>query len=861
MASPESTRTAAPSPAAVPPVLPPISPGAVRIVLFGMPAAGKSSLLGAAAQAAQTQEHLFSGRLNDQSHGLAELQHRLYEERARPTSEEVAPYPVEFEPFVADGTGGGKVDAVFIDCDGRVANDLLARRRSLADDSPEGTLAREVMQADCLVLVVDAAAPAAQVEADFAEFGRFLRLLERSRGQRSEIGGLPVFLVLTKCDLLAQPDDSASDWMERIEERKRQVHQRFQAFLSRQHGDGEPLPFGRIDLHLWATAVKRPPLKNTPARPREPYGVAELMRQSLEYAQHFHQRRRRSGRRLLLTVFGAGGLVAAMTAVALGLFFFSQAKPPVPLEAKVRNYLYREEQTTSGRLREPLQPKIGELTDLLNDKDFSQLPPDLQAAVHTRLDELLAYRGYLQKLREVPSPATARSEGDLDRIEDLLKTKLVPPEPYGRDWGQTEAALLREKQLDNIKLLREAVENVAGWYDARNKEGRALLLYSVEGPGGESRWANWYDEFRTLLQRADNPDFREKDPVPGSTTITYETVLRFNRVRELRSEWEAIRKKLERVRDLAAALGLISGVPDRPPVLVIPRPPQFSAVAIPSHPDTAVTRLDTLRAKYPNYEKDFTPDGLEPSIAGSIHKAAQANFGNLLEAGQERVLRELQRRAGAGGRETPELWRDLLNTWLRNPADMDAWRTLALVLSRLAGSEDDPLKDLTDFLKKDQFDLELRRPALRVNVRRLNLKPAGRLQVFHFRTRPPEAGKEPEPALVYEVTGRPDESGDYVTYSFRQEGSGRLQPYQPGDVLYARLPVEYGGNSDWLLTWAVGRSQVFQFEHLTESPVLHLKNQAPTRDNVTRDGDVTLEFTPPVPAVPALVPKVKLGGQ
>src|SRR5262249_58461173 len=116
------------------------------------------------------------------------------------------------------------------------------------------------------------------------------------------------------------------------------------------------------------------------------------------------------------------------------------------------------------------------------------------------------------------------------------------------------------------------------------------------------------------------------------------------------------------------------------------------------------------------------------------------------------------------GREPPDLWRDLLNAWLRNPPDMDAWRTLALVLSRLTGAEDDPLKDLTDFLKRDQFDLELRRPTLKVNVRRLNLKPAGRRQGFHFRTRPPEAGKEPEPAPGIEGTCRPGAPGSCRTH-------------------------------------------------------------------------------------------------
>src|SRR5262245_34387476 len=160
------------------------NPNAVHIVLFGMPAAGKSSLLGALAQAAQAQEHLLNGRLNDLTHGLDELRHRLYDESPRRTAEEVVPYPVDYEPFSRDG-GGPKeqLHAVVSDCDGRVANDLLVRRQAIDDRSPEGTLAHEVTAADTLVLVIDAAAPPSQVETDFTEFDRFLRQMETSRGR------------------------------------------------------------------------------------------------------------------------------------------------------------------------------------------------------------------------------------------------------------------------------------------------------------------------------------------------------------------------------------------------------------------------------------------------------------------------------------------------------------------------------------------------------------------------------------------------------------------------------------------------------------------------------------------------------
>src|SRR6516162_6997600 len=313
----------------------------LSIVLFGMPAAGKSSLLGALAQAAEAQEHLLNGHLTDVSHGLDELRRRVYEESPRRTAEEVVPYPIDFEPFPQNGRADGDkehLNAVVIDCDGRVANDLLVRRQDLSDDSPEGTLAHEVVEADTLVLVIDASAPPTQVEADFAEFDRFLRQLEAGRSRRAEVGGMPVFLVLTKCDLLAQPGDKPSDWMERIEQRKRDVDARFRSFLARRERESGPLPFGRIDLHLWATAIKRPALAGSPAKAREPYGVAELFRQCLEQAAAFRERRRRSGRRLFWTVGAASGLVALLLSLTVALAIFNQAPKGGELLARVQDY-------------------------------------------------------------------------------------------------------------------------------------------------------------------------------------------------------------------------------------------------------------------------------------------------------------------------------------------------------------------------------------------------------------------------------------------------------------------------------------------------------------------------------------------
>src|SRR5205085_177100 len=253
--------------------------------------------------AAQTQEHVLNGRLLDQGHGLVELQRRLYEERPRQTLEEVAPFPVRLEPFPQRGDDAAPppLDAVLFDCDGRVANELLTDKGALQGGRPRGELARAVLRADTLVLAVDAAADPATLQRDFGQFALFLRLLEQGRGQRTEVGGLPVYLILTKCDLLAHPADTAAGWMDRIEERKRQVDRSFQEFLARQ-AEREHMPFGKIELHLWATAVKRPALADAPAKPREPYGVAELFRQCLASGVAYREHRQRAESRLQWTV-------------------------------------------------------------------------------------------------------------------------------------------------------------------------------------------------------------------------------------------------------------------------------------------------------------------------------------------------------------------------------------------------------------------------------------------------------------------------------------------------------------------------------------------------------------------------------
>lgn len=817
-----------------------LSSDGLRLVLFGMPDAGKSSLLGALAEAAQSQAHLLNGHLTDRSGGLAELQHRLYEDKPRETLEEVVPYAVTFKPFAGQGSEAAAeaTDAILVDCDGRVANELLTRRRPLVEDSPNRNLAHAILDADTLLLVVDASANPSQVDADFSEFGRFLRLLEQNRGRRSDVGGLPVFLVLSKCDLLAQPGDTPAAWMERIEERKRQVDARFQAFLARQKAEG-PLPFGRIDLHVWASAVKRPPLAGSPAKPREPYGVAELFRQAFALALAFEQRQSRSGRRLLWTVAGGTGAIAAMVAVVAALLFNRpQEEPGVQeLATKIESYRAREAQTPSSRLRGPLQRKISELTELETDPKFSRLPRETQDYVRGRLHELQDYRSYEEKLRALPRIDRIRSTRELEEMENTLARLALPPE-HQPDWNQTDAALYRAQLLEDTKALRKAVTQAEDWYDSLIRRGQALWTFAGHKPGVPVAWSDWQREVQALLAEADTPLHRPTDRLPGSSLL-YSTALQVDKAAAAHDDWEALRRRLERVRDLSTALGLPGSLPGRSPLDL---PAGFQA-------EQAAGRLHELEKMYPRFQQEFTLADLPEAIVSEIRQTARTRYEHAIRAGQEVVLRHLKE-VSHGERESPEAWRRL-RPWLSAPEDLRAWRALAVLLARLHDpAAPDPVTALDAFLGREQFDISVRRLTLEI-ADDAKVRPEGRLQIRHY------SGGEKSPPLVFEPTGeeRHDARRRVTRYAFQPQGNASLT-YKPGDTLWADLPVQNAGVPGWILTWARNRSQVYQFERLVRPPRLHPKDQANTLGEV-QEG-ISLEILPEdgVPKVPDLMPVV-----
>jgi GTPase SAR1 family protein len=527
-----------------PAAMPALNPAAVRIVLFGMPDAGKSSLLGALRRAAQTQEHVLNGHLLDRSQGLAELQRRLYEDRPRETLEEIVPYPVTLESFTPPGQpkGNPPLEAVLIDCDGRVANELLTRQDYLNTDR---NLARAILDADTLILLVDASASSAQLERDFSQFGRFLDLLEKSRGRRSDVGGLPVYLVLTKCDLLAQPRDTSVTWIDRIEERKRQVGLRFKEFLSRQvHPD--PLPFGSIDLHFWATAVKRPALAETPAKPRDPYGVAELFRQCLESARHFHKREVKAGVRLQWTLIGSAGLLALLALLAAYFFLHHAGGEVSALQRRVETYRAREQDQAPETKHAQLEQRMKELAAIEKDPGFETLPEEEQEYVRGQRQYLADYKKAFAKFKKevdaIPYPEDATTEKELDEIEDRLREIRIPKK-YQAEWSQTLTGKKLDYWKDDIKALRLAVRNAEKWYQKLLADGKEVLD-DLDTPVRKLRL-----RAKKVLDEGRTPPWPEKHPnrlLPGAKTVSYAAVHNFATVAEIRSQWEKMQEELER---------------------------------------------------------------------------------------------------------------------------------------------------------------------------------------------------------------------------------------------------------------------------------------------------------------------------
>jgi hypothetical protein len=831
----------------------------LRVVLFGLPQAGKSALLAALAQAQKEQAAPFDGEVADVSGGLEQQRRLYYDAIPQPTGGQTSPYPVRFRP---PGAHKAVAEAWLVDSDGHIAQEMLQRPLPEEDEVPPGTLPRAVLDADALVLVLDATNPDEDL---FTEFGDFLARLERARAERGEVTGLPVYAVLTKCDLLARRDEDVVDWINHLEERKRQVGERLRAELDE---EGErPHDFGRLDLRLWATATKRPPLTGSPARPREPYGVAELFRQALGEAETFRDRRVRADRRLTWTVRGLGGLAGGLVAMTLVLLTGLFQHHPSELERRIEANRLMEGTDLFDRLNDNLsllQDRLAELRSFRQDPHFDELPQEVKKYVEDREAELVEYIDYLEEVQGTTFTVIAQNDEELRQQEQKLQKQL--PLPH-EEWAETGAGLLRQRRLDDLKLLGERANLAEGYYRSLRAHGINLWAFgTTRRTAGLIDWADWLDGVHRFEEEASQLPLSVR-VLPAASYVTPSTILEFDRVHQARALALSTVYELDTLRDIACALGLLED-PLRPDLLVL-RASELTAPSVRqryerlrNHPELLGSLAGLggspgmglvlpatfypghpFVSAFPEYLEDFTLARVPQAARPEVQRAASTSYRFLLPPMRERVLEEY-RRVRSGGEEKAADWKKVA-AWLergRQAPDtpLRPYRRLALVLARLArpGAED-PLEILARFLERDEFRTTVVGASLTIPSD-LSVAPPDQAElVIEHGTR----------TLKFPLKPEKTPPGGNV-YFF--EGASQQLDYRLGDSLKASLVLR--GNRSFL--WKESRTRTYAFECLNNPPLLVDKDQVEVAE---RAADVVLRLHydgPGLPDIPEVLPAV-----
>ena len=815
-------------------------PDTPRVLLLGHAGSGKSSLLGALVRAGESQGDQLGAEVIDTAHNLDAVRDHLYYGKpladARP---ELATHVVRLRPWRIDSRPTfDPFNVVLMDCDGEAAERLFERPDPLTH--PDGnTLAAAVVQADVILLAVDARSDKEQFDAAFEDFDTFLTVIGRAKTEAREIGGFPVYLVLTRCDLLASPGDTPEAWQAKIDARMEEAQEHLLDFFGEGDADGvrSPfLPFGKVELFVRAVAVRRPMLRNDERPANEPFGVAPLFRSCFTKAKEHRERAEASNVRLKWTVRAALTMVVMMLAGLSTMLLFPPRPTDTDLQERVQNYV-RLKPDAAARLADANLPRTKRLlAGFQRDDAFGGLPEELRAIVERDIKEIDDYTAYRDKLGTTLAPSSARSLEELGRVESYLLNEMALP--VDSSWGDTAAARLRAKWLADVPLIRAAEER---WHDHfRDAVRRGTTLTLAASFDG-----NWRGEVESAFAVSALP-FDPNAAIPGSPAVpeprgeavTYRVPFEFDRVYQARRDWELARERLEQLRDLADALGLTGGANRPEALLMLPEP---------GPPLDAGARLTALRKAYPRASGTFAEWQLsqfpEPGRS-ALHRALQQSFAHGARHVQNLVLAKMG--VPPSARDTPDGWRGVAGS-LGEPAFVD-WGKLLHVLTRLQDPKAaNPVESFAAFLRADSFGLnptgfELTIP---VDLREQRVVPAGPLTI----TLTPRVGGP----VVRTIGVRGDgvRQGSTVVYTLAADGDVQLT-YRPGELLTAELPVR-AGVQDMKLVWGPGATDTFQFERLLREPrILRGGSNEPAAGvRLTPAAGAT------VPRLPPLLPDVR----
>ena len=508
----------------------------LRIVLFGMPDSGKSSLLAALVQAEHEQEESFNGKLNDLSGGLTQLHNQLYKNQpANSPNEEVTAYPVEFVPILE---GEQTIPAVLYDCDGRQANYLVrgGSSKSLVELGKQSELPRAVLNADTVLLIIDRSADNKEIEAACNQFCAFLHKLEVGRSQSNATNGLPVYLVLTKCDLLAKPDvNTLTKWQEYLMSEE----QRFQHYFnkSREKYKQKNASFGEIKLDVWTTAVWRPKYARKNSDPPLPYHVGELFRHCLNSALEYRKQERLAQRKLNMTL----GVMAvlALLMISLGSWFFVTGTSGTPLDTRISQYM-KEVEESPASLYAKVPRELEQIKTWKNNESYRLVKQENKDSVEDIFAKLKAYEKFSQQVDQLPPPKYSSNLEELNlRHEKILNVK--PPTKYADEWANhSNAGKRREEWLTEANHLRKEVTKAekfykdltASWDDLQKKFKAGDITFPV-----------FKQEKNKLVNQSKTYPYRDEKKnedlpsVPGKRLRVYD-VIKFHEVQQAYDTWK-----------------------------------------------------------------------------------------------------------------------------------------------------------------------------------------------------------------------------------------------------------------------------------------------------------------------------------
>jgi GTPase SAR1 family protein len=768
----------------VPSPLATADPSAARLVFFGPPNAGKSRLLEAVARVAG---HQAEEPAIDLTHAGEPVLNTGSQWRR-----ELLPHILQVDlPGPRDITGA----VILIDCDGEAAQQLLQQADQLRRGNAKSALADAVRQTDALVVVLDATNTEQELTRYFEMLDQFLTVFEDTRVAERDVGGLPVFLTLTKCDGLYQAGQAPTKWLETVDRRKRELEAQFKDWFS---SDNKELTgFGTTDTRLYATAVQVPEAiaQQDYTDSSGAFGVVELTHDLIASAQEHRRARTASSKRLGWTAGLAMGLLGVVAGTLLMLASTAEPGDVDRLESRVRR-LQLNDVGTAPRLAEArLEGYLGELNTVRESEVFAQLPTALRDYINERWLEATAYSNYRERfLPPQFGPADVRTARDLLRFTRELDGPLNAPEAYRNTWTDTEYVKLRTKWKSDLDLLRRAEDDTQAWFRGQTTRANELLLADVPKTMAPDDWQRRVKELldtKTPFDVSQKVTGSEELPVRRGQALSYSTVLRYERTANANADWQATAQRLTDVLDLAQATGLVS---DGKPVFVLKEATEQQAVLL----------LNQLGSQYPNSAR-WNLQNIPGSLNEELTRRVQLARGQALAI----VRTTLNAEAKTGS------WAKLAETGgLLSRPEMLAWgkylRKLDGILDPTAATVD-PVLDLTEFLKKKSFawevsSIEISLPSsLQVRV----LKPDGELVL--------RLGK--------------------ATYRFKNSGESQTEPevrvhrftndnpvsliYTPGEECRAELTLR-DSETTYLLVWDKSQRTDYQFECLTRTPTIEV---------------------------------------